>query len=79
MFNFFNKTKKGKTAIFKIVNMHCTSCALAIDAELEETNGVISSNTCYAKSQTQVKFYPEKITLLKILNIIKKAGYKVNS
>lgn len=55
--------------------MHCTSCAMTIDGDLEDTGKVKSSKTNYAKAQTEVEFDPEKITEKEILGVIKKAGY----
>lgn len=60
---------------FKITDMHCTSCAMNIDGELEETQGVIESNTNYAKQETEVKFDGGKINEDKIIEIIKNVGY----
>lgn len=59
----------------KIEGMHCTSCAMNIDGELEDTEGVKSSNTNYVKQQTEVEFDDSKINLQKIINIIKTIGY----
>lgn len=61
--------------VFKIVDMHCTSCAMTIDGDLEDTGKVKSSSTNYAKGQTEVEFDPEKISEQDILEIIKKTGY----
>lgn len=55
--------------------MHCTSCSINIDGELEDTDGVIEAKTSYAKQQTEVVFNPEKISEKKIIEIIKNAGY----
>ena len=66
-----------KNVVFKIVGMHCSSCAMSIDGELEDTTGVKKSNTNYAKSQTEVMFDAEKIKEKDIVGIIKKVGYKV--
>ena len=59
----------------KITGMHCTSCAFNIDGELEDTEGVKSSSTNYAKSVAEVEFDEDKITHIKIIEIIKKVGY----
>lgn len=59
----------------KIDGMHCTSCAMNIDGELEDTDGVKSSNTNYAKQNTEVEFDESKINLQKIVSIIKSVGY----
>lgn len=61
--------------VFKISGMHCTSCAMNIDGELEDTDGVKQSNTNYAKSQTEVEFDEKKVNQEKIINIIQKSGY----
>jgi copper chaperone CopZ len=64
--------------VFKINGMHCTSCAMNIDGELEDTDGIKESNTNYAKSQTEVEFDPEKVNDKAIIGIIKKVGYQAN-
>ena len=58
----------------KIDGMHCTSCAMNIDGELEDL-GVKNVNTNYAKGETDVE-YDEKITLQQIQEAILKLGYK---
>lgn len=60
----------------KIEGMHCTSCAMDIDGELEDTEGIKESNTNYAKSITEINFDLDKITQEKIIEIINKIGYK---
>jgi Cu+-exporting ATPase len=60
---------------FKITGMHCTSCAFNIDGELEDTDGVEEANTNFAKAQTEVKFDPEKVSVDKIIKLIKTVGY----
>lgn len=63
------------TKKYKIEGMHCSSCAMDIDGELEDS-GVEESRTSYAKATTEIKFDPEKIEEKKILTLIKKIGYK---
>lgn len=65
-----------KKVLFKISGMHCTSCAFDIDGTLEDTDGVLSSNTNYAKSQTEVEFDKDKLSELQVAEIIKKVGYE---
>lgn len=60
---------------FKIDGMHCTSCAMNIDGELEDTQGIKESNTNYAKKITEVTFAADKLTIQQIVEIIKKTGY----
>ena len=59
----------------KIEGMHCTSCAMNIDGELEDTEGVKSSSTSYTKQTTEVEFDKEKLDEKQIVEIIKRAGY----
>lgn len=63
------------TQKFEIDGMHCTSCAMNIDMELEDLEGVEESQTNYAKQITEVKFDSEKVTPEKILETIKSTGY----
>lgn len=60
---------------FKINGMHCTSCAMNIDGELEDTEGIKSSSTNYAKQQSEVEFDEDKIDSEKIISIINSVGY----
>lgn len=60
---------------FKISGMHCTSCAMTIDMDLEDLEGVKASHTAYAKMETEVEFDPGKIIDDVIVETIKKSGY----
>ncbi len=61
---------------FKIEGMHCTSCAMNVDFDLEDIEGVESAKTNYAKQESIVEFDTEKITIDKIIATIDKTGYK---
>lgn len=60
----------------KIDGMHCTSCAMNIDGDLEDTVGVKESNTNYAKQLTEVEFDEDKVSIEQIIKVIKTTGYK---
>lgn len=60
---------------FKIIGMHCSSCSLTIDMDLEDLDGVNKVRTSYAKSETEIEFDPQKISEQIILETIKKSGY----
>ena len=64
-----------KTLTFTISGMHCTSCAMNIDGELEDTDGVTESTTNYASQKTTVSFDEGKVDEEKIISIIKDLGY----
>ena len=61
---------------FKIDGMHCTSCAMTIDMDLEDLEGVKSARTNYAKRECEVEFDLEKINEKIILQTIQKSGYR---
>lgn len=60
---------------FEITGMHCTSCAMTIDMDLEELPGIKKAQTSYAKMQTEVELDPDQVTDDLILQSIKKSGY----
>lgn len=60
---------------FKIIGMHCSSCAITIDMDLEDLEGIKSSRTSYAKQETEIEFDQEKVTDDLVLETIKKSGY----
>lgn len=74
MLNLFKK-KQGQRVIFKITGMHCVSCGMNIDGELEETPGVYTAQTSFAKSLTTVTFDPAKISLEQIKQVIGSLNY----
>ncbi len=63
----------------KIAGMHCTSCSLSIDMDLEDMEGIKKSHTSYAKQETEVEFDPDKISLEKIIETIAKTGYTAST
>ncbi len=58
----------------RIQGMHCSSCAMNIDGELEDL-GVLRSRTQYAQSETVVEF-DKPITVARIRKTIKALGYE---
>lgn len=61
---------------FKIDGMHCTSCAMNIDFDLEDLDGVKVAKTNYAQQESEIEFDEEKVKLETILLAIQKTGYK---
>lgn len=60
----------------KITGMHCTSCAMNIDGDLEDNvKGVKSASTSYAKQETEVEFNEEEVQVDEIIAQIKETGY----
>lgn len=61
----------------RIAGMHCSSCAMVIDLELEDLPGVAEARTSYARATTEVTFDPARVTLDAIIAAIGDAGYTV--
>ena len=60
----------------KISGMHCVSCAMCIDGDLEDNiKGVKSACTNYAKQICEVEITNESVKTEHIINQIKKSGY----
>ncbi len=77
MWPFTQKKKlEGEEIIIKIDGMHCTSCALTIDEELEEIEGVYEARSSYAKGEVRVRFEPKTVRLDQLRGAIEKLGYK---
>jgi copper chaperone CopZ len=59
-----------------IKKMHCSSCAIRIDGDLEELPGIKSSQTDFHKAQATID-YDESVTSLDtIKKTIAAAGYE---
>lgn len=61
---------------FQVEGMHCTSCALLIDEDLEEIKGVKQSKTSYAKQVTEVVYDESCVNEALIVTAIGQAGYR---
>ncbi len=61
----------------EITGMHCSSCAINIDFELEDLDGVKEAKTNYAKQRSEVTFFPDKVTCEQIIAVITRLGYEV--
>lgn len=59
--------------------MHCTSCAMNIDFDLEDLEGVNTSKTNYAKQETEVEFDEDKLKTEIIIETVKKTGYQAKT
>lgn len=65
-----------KKIILNIEGMHCTSCAMNIDFDLEDLEGIKSAKTNYAKQKCEVELDENKVTINKVLKQIQETGYK---
>lgn len=77
MFSFLKKKKKGDTITLKIDGMHCTSCSMSIDGELEDTEGVLNASTKYASGETTIEYDESQVSIDTLKKVITKLGYTV--
>lgn len=70
------KTIEPISVTLQIVGMHCTSCAINIDFELEDLEGVKEVKTNYAKQIAIVTYEPHKVTHEQMIAVITKLGYE---
>ena len=59
-----------------IVDMHCSSCAITIEKEINKLPGIKSSNVNYANETAYVDYDSNKTKTEDIIEAIKRAGYK---
>lgn len=62
---------------YKIIGMHCTSCSLLIETELEDIG--VRSHASYQKQTVDVEFDPAKTTEDDIVTAVRSAGYDIAS
>lgn len=62
---------------FHVNGMHCTSCALLIESDLEDEG--IKATCSYAKQTLTVEFDEKKTGDEAIKKIVAKSGYRVTS
>jgi P-type Cu+ transporter len=64
-----------KKIILDIRGMHCSSCAMNIDFDLEDLDGIKEAKTSYAKQKCEVEFDESLISQEGIIKQIKETGY----
>lgn len=79
MFKLLKKRPKGETITLQLSGLHCTSCSLNIDGELEDVKGVLKAKTSYAKQQSVVEYDPRLVKSSTFTKVIENLGYKVIS
>lgn len=61
---------------FDIEGMHCGSCAMGIQINLENTDGVKSSFVDYDTKKAEVEFDDEKVSIDGIIKAIEELDFK---
>ena len=62
----------------KVEGMHCASCALLIEEELEELDGVAEAQASYPRQQAHVRFDQDRVGVTAILERIGELGYRAS-
>lgn len=60
----------------KLEGMHCPSCAMMIEEELEEFDGVEKVSASYSRQRADVSFDDAHVGVAAILETIGELGYK---
>jgi copper chaperone CopZ len=60
---------------YKVEGMHCTSCALLIESDLEDAGVTAVCN--YARQTLTVEFDEKKVGEKTIKDVVAKAGYQI--
>lgn len=61
--------------VYKVSGMHCVSCAMGIEWELEDHG--VKAKCDYAQQKLEVEYEPEKMSEEEIKKTVEKAGYKI--
>lgn len=76
MFSCFNEIMAIQKIQFDIEGMHCGSCAMGIQINLENADGVKSSFVDYNAKKADVEFDDEKISTDGIIKAIEELDFK---
>lgn len=60
----------------KIEGMHCNSCVMNIEFDLEDVEGVKSVKASLVREECEVEFDEEKVNEQVIIQTIQKTGYQ---
>ena len=66
-------------AKIKVTGMHCASCALSIDDELEAIEGVKKASTSFPRGRTKLEYDEAKVDMETLRAAIDGLGYQARS
>lgn len=70
-----SENQDRKTVVIEVGGMTCEGCASQLNVALKRQKGVISAEASYANKNVKVVYNPKQITLEKIKEAIRNAGY----
>jgi copper chaperone CopZ len=62
--------------VFKVVDMHCSSCAMMIESIEDDLPGIVRIKASYQKGRLEVEYDETKVSEAKILAAVKQKGYE---
>ncbi len=62
---------------YPVLGIECASCVKKIESVLNKTEGVINVGVNFASEKVLVEYDDEKISLTKLVNVLKKIGYEL--
>lgn len=65
-----------KKTLIRISRMHCVSCAQTIEKALKKEDGITSANVNFATEKAVVEYDPARVSLERIGDVIREAGYE---
>lgn len=60
---------------YKVLGMHCTSCSLLIESDLEDVG--VKASCSYVKETLEVEYDEKKVMEVTILKTVRASGYEV--
>jgi copper chaperone CopZ len=63
------------TARLRTTGLHCQSCSMLVQMELEDVGGVVSARSDFRTGMTEVEYEPDQVTVGDLVAAIVRAGY----
>lgn len=64
-------------AVLTVKGMFCASCAGHVEKALRELDGVVDARVELARDRVRVRYRPERVTLRRMAEILRKRGYEL--
>jgi copper chaperone CopZ len=63
------------TAKLLTTGLHCQSCSMLVQMELEDVAGVVSADSDYRTGMTEIQYDPDQATVDDLIAAVVRAGY----
>jgi copper chaperone CopZ len=63
------------TAKLLTTGMHCQSCSMLVQMELEDVAGVVNAASDFRTGMTEVEYNPDEVTVEELVAAVERAGY----